>query len=123
MKSSFLHYPLLFASIGFFAVSSECSFENRYLDSSQSKASYNDAQKNVVFILIVKSIVAGILTGAAAGMADLRIFPFVGFLTEPVIRKLLLEELFAHDNLTYRKMEIVHWFAWVSSWITWCYMR
>ena len=88
---------------------SECSLVRAHINTKQDS----------VFPLIIKSIIAGALTGASAGIADLRIFPFVGFLTEPVIRRFLLEELFATQCLTPRQIEIVCWFAWVSSWIAW----
>jgi hypothetical protein len=98
---------IILCQLSFFIAFSECSF-----------APINTHQDSV-FPLIIKSIVAGALTGASAGIADLRIFPFVGFLTEPVIRRFLLEELFAAQHLTPRQIEIACWFAWISSWIAW----
>jgi hypothetical protein len=82
-----------------------------------------EQQRQVMIPFILKSIFIGGLTGTVAGMADGKTVPVIGFLTEPVIRKYLLEELFMNDQLTVRQAEIIYWFAWVSSWIAWYHVR
>jgi hypothetical protein len=124
MRSFFLWWSLLPVLTIFLTRSSEHNGRRHdYLQSSQWVVNEGVQKKQAIFFLIMKSILAGGLTGAAARIADLKIFPFVGFLTEPVIRRFLLEELFIDEPLSLQRTEIVYWFSWISSWIAWYYVR